>query len=163
MKAFKLIFAVLVIFLAGMAAGSSAAGLRWKARAKKEVERREFASSPMWFRLESLRRIQRDLDLSSEQQDRIEDYVRESQDRFRKLWEPVAPQARMEFEAMRERIRAELTPAQREKFEHMLRDRGRRGDGRGDGRDRKPGEEGNRPPRPSSDGSPPGPPKPSDR
>lgn len=145
MKAFKLIFAVLVIFLAGMAAGFSAAGLREKARAKKELERRELASSPMWFRLESLRRIQRDLDLSPEQQARIEGYVRDSQERFRKLWEPVAPQARMEFDTMREQIRAELTPAQLEKFEKMLRDRGRRGEPRGEGRDRRPGEDGNRP------------------
>jgi len=147
-KATKLILAALVLFLAGMAAGAAVAELRWKARAKAELSQRELALSPMWYRMEFLRRAQRDLALTPEQQTRIEGYLREGQQRFRKLWEPVAPQARTEFEVIRERIRAELDESQRERFDKMVRERSRRADSR----DRKTGDETHRPPRSGNSG-----------
>lgn len=66
-----------------------------------------------------MRRIQSDLDLTSEQNSRIEEVLRQSQERTRGM-------VRGEFGQVRDQIRAELKPAQREKFEQLLRERQRR-------------------------------------
>lgn len=135
MKVAKLILAALVLFLAGVAGGIALSDLRWKSRVRAERNRREVLASPMGYRLEFLRRAQRELNLTAEQQGRIEKHIQDGQERFRQLWEPVAPQVRTEMESVRERIRAELTPAQQQKFERMLKERWRRGNDRraGDG------------------------------
>ena len=148
MKSYQLIIAALVIFVAGMAAGTSVAGLRSKARAQSEKARaertrRELALSPMGSRLEFLRRVQKEIELTSEQRTRIEGYVQEAQERFRHLWEPVAPQVRTEFESLRTRIRSELSPAQQERFDQLIKERSRRSDDR----ERRGPKDTNRPPR----------------
>jgi hypothetical protein len=66
-----------------------------------------------------LRRIQGELELTPEQQERITGILRDSQDRTRGL-------ARTEFGKVRDQIRVELKPAQREKFERLLKQRQRR-------------------------------------
>ncbi|HAB19817.1 MAG TPA: hypothetical protein PLX89_13955 [Verrucomicrobiota bacterium] len=147
MKAAKLFLAALVIFLAGMAGGSAVSGLRTKGQGQSEREPREAVPSPMSYRIDFLRRVQKELKLSDEQKGRIDGYVRESQERLRLLWEPMAPKARAEFDSLREKIRSELNPEQRERFDQTLRERSRRGENRD--RDRRPGET-NRPH--SSDG-----------
>lgn len=155
MKSYQLIIAALVIFVAGMAAGVSVAGLRLKARAQSEKARaertrRELALSPMGARLEFLRRVQKEIDLTPEQRNRIEGYVKEAQERFRQLWEPVAPQVRTEFEGLRTRIRSELSPAQQERFDQLIKERSRRSDER----ERRVSKDTNRPPRdPASTGA----------
>lgn len=131
MKKANLILAALVIFIAGMTGGVALSDLRWKNRVRKERERRDLVSSPLGYRLEFLRRVQRELNLTPDQQARIEDHIRRSQDRFRTLWQPVAPEVRSEMEEVRSRIRAELTPEQRERFDRMLRERPRRGEVQG--------------------------------
>jgi hypothetical protein len=147
-KSYQLIIAALVIFLAGMVAGGAVAGLRTKARAQSEKARaertrRELALSPMGSRLEFLRRVQKEIDLTPEQRTRIEGFVQEAQERFRHLWEPVAPQVRTEFEALRKRIRAELSPAQQERFDQLIKERSRRPEDR----ERRGAKDTNRPPR----------------
>ena len=72
-------------------------------------------------RLELMRRMERQLDLSADQRERIEAVFRESHQRMKQLWEPLSPQVAEETRRVRERIRAELTPAQTEKFEHLLK------------------------------------------
>ena len=62
-----------------------------------------------------LRRIQAELDLTPEQDQRVAAILRESQDR-----------TRIEMGKAREQIRSELTPAQKEKFAKLLRERQRR-------------------------------------
>ena len=64
-------------------------------------------------------RIQGELDLTPEQNQRIMALLRESQERTRGL-------ARAEFGKVREQIRGELTPPQKEKFEQLVKDRQRR-------------------------------------
>ncbi len=145
MKSAKLIFAAAVIFAAGLAGGVALTDLRYKARARTERTRPDLVSSPIWYRLEFLKRVHRELELSPEQRSRIEGFIGESQERFRALWEPVAPQVRAELESVRNRIRAELSPGQQEKFDRMMKERPRRLEGR----DHRPGEGGgtNRTPR----------------
>jgi len=72
-------------------------------------------------KIEFLRRMERDLNLSTEQRERIDGILTESQERTRKLMEPVAPQLREELQQTKERFRAALTPIQREAFDAMLK------------------------------------------
>jgi Spy/CpxP family protein refolding chaperone len=74
------------------------------------------------------RRMENHLDLRPEQRQRLEAIVRESQERIRALADDLAPRTREELRRMREKIREELTPEQRRKFEKI--DAGlRRGEG----------------------------------
>lgn len=126
MKAWKVILAALVLFAAGATTGAVIA--RWQAhRAYKAEQSKRSPLPPMaWQRLEFLRRAQRDLSLNDEQKARIDGLLKDSQERFRKLWEPIAPQARAEFETLRDRIRAELTPEQQQRFDELLKKTERR-------------------------------------
>ena len=133
MKTWKLILAALVLFAAGAVAGGAAVRLQAKATRQAAENRRGPLPPQVWQRLEFVRRAQRDLGLSAEQRERIEGHVRESQERFRALWEPVAPAAKLEFDTLRDRINAELTPEQRQRFEKLQSERAERmkkGEGR---------------------------------
>ena len=146
MKTWKLILAALVLFAAGAVAGGAAMRLQAKAARQAAESRRGPLPPQVWQRLEFVRRAQRDLGLSAEQRERIEGYVRESQERFRALWEPVAPAAKLEFDTLRNRINAELTPEQRQRFDKLQSERSermRKGEGR-------PPEGAERPKRPAS-------------
>jgi hypothetical protein len=72
-------------------------------------------------RIEFLVRANRELDLSTEQRERIEKILRDGQERSRKIWESVAPDMRKELQSVREKIRAELSPEQRHKFEELMK------------------------------------------
>lgn len=123
MKAWKAILAALVIFGAGVVAG----GLTVRLKAPKAVRPPSSATTAMpWSsqqRAEYLRRMQRHLNLTPAQNERIEKLLQESQERMKKLWEPVAPQAREEFRAVREQILLELNPEQKKKYEEVFKPR----------------------------------------
>ena len=84
------------------------------------------------MRVELLRRMERELELSSEQRELVDKIIKESQERTRKIMEPVMPQMREELQVTKERFRAVLTPEQRERFDELSkqpqrpRDRGER-------------------------------------
>ncbi len=121
MKAWKVILAAVLLFTAGTTTGVALTRLRVRAKVRSEAERRSPLPAIAWQRYEFLRRAQRDLKLSDEQKSRIEAKVKDSQERFRRLWEPIAPQAREEFEQLRAQIRAELTPEQQARFDELLK------------------------------------------
>jgi hypothetical protein len=77
--------------------------------------------SPQVMRVEFLRRAEKDLDLTPGQHERVEQLLKESQDRTRKLMEPVAPQLRQELARTREAFRELLTPEQRVRFDEMVK------------------------------------------
>lgn len=72
-------------------------------------------------KIELMGRVQRELNLTPEQHERIEKIVSESQKRARGLWEGVAPQMRKELQEAREKIRSELTPEQKKRFEELMK------------------------------------------
>lgn len=121
MKAWKIILAAVLLFTAGAATGVAVTRLRTQAKVRAQAEKRSPLPAIAWQRYEFLRRAQRDLKLSDEQKTRIEARVKESQERFRRLWEPIAPQAREEFEQLRDQIRAELTAEQQARFDELLK------------------------------------------
>ena len=120
MNAWKPIVAALVIFAAGVVTGGLTVRFASPARTVTKPE-------PPWplnirgARGALLERMQRELYLSPEQRQRIDQVLRESQDRTRQLWESIAPQAHAEQKRVRERIREELNPEQRTKFDESFK------------------------------------------
>lgn len=82
------------------------------------------------MRSEFLRRIQREIDLTSEQGDRIDRILKDSQERSRKLMEPIAPQLREELERTRDEFRSVLNPVQQQRFDQLLKQQQRARDPR---------------------------------
>ncbi len=121
MKAWKVILAAVLLFAAGTTTGAAVTRIRSRQAVRAELAARSPLPAIAWQRYEFLRRAQRDLKLSEEQKARIDGLVKESQERFRKVWEPIAPQARAEFEALREQIRTELKPEQQLRFNELLK------------------------------------------
>ena len=125
MNAWKPILAALVIFAAGVVTGGltaslrrPAAGLRWTATGS-EPTRPWLMQRLAGQQGELFRRMERQLDLTTEQRQRVEAIVKETQERIRLLAEDLAPRTRQELRRMREKIREELTPQQRRKFEKL--------------------------------------------
>jgi hypothetical protein len=77
--------------------------------------------SPGIMRVEFLRRAERELNLNPEQRERIDGILKASQERTRKITEPIAPELRAELQRTREEFRDALTPEQRSRFDEMLK------------------------------------------
>jgi Spy/CpxP family protein refolding chaperone len=123
----KVIFATVVIFGAGVVTGglvvrhSERLSLSENSRPGGFRAAQPFSAGGM--RLDFLRRLQRDLDLTPGQRERVDEILSASQERSRKLMEPVLPQARQEVQRAKEEFRAVLTPAQQERFDQLLKHR----------------------------------------
>ena len=73
------------------------------------------------MRIELLRRMERDLDLDPRQHAQIDKLLTESQERIRKIMEPVAPEMNEELQNTREQFRALLNSAQQVRFDALLK------------------------------------------
>lgn len=71
------------------------------------------------MRLELLRRLQRQLNLAPEQEQQINSILSQSQERHRKIVEPLAPQLQEELHRATAEFRAVLTSEQRELFDNL--------------------------------------------
>jgi Spy/CpxP family protein refolding chaperone len=126
-NAWKVILATLVIFAAGFGAGA----IVLKQSAPPPAAVRNIAASPRapmpWQiqRAEFLRRMDKQLKLSSDQRQRIEKILKDSQERTRPLWDEIGPRLRAELKLTHDQIRTELTSEQRGKFEELLKPRRR--------------------------------------
>ncbi|MGZ5545342.1 MAG: Spy/CpxP family protein refolding chaperone [Limisphaerales bacterium] len=87
--------------------------------------------APPWQlqRKEFLDKMDRQLDLTPEQRQKIDKVMHDSLDRTRPLWQQIAPQMRDEMRRVREEIRKELTPEQQKKFNDLLKPHPNRKDG----------------------------------
>ena len=140
MNFWKIILATVVIFGSGvitggllvgvsqrMAGGPAAPRIRqWRPPVTEVVNPGNPGVQPAFDRrrMDFVLSVQRELDLSPEQRDRIEQIVREGQEHTREIMEQVSPQLRRETREVREQIRAVLTPEQRKRFEELLKQRG---------------------------------------
>ncbi|MEW6160693.1 MAG: hypothetical protein AB1813_24955 [Verrucomicrobiota bacterium] len=122
MKIWKVILAVALIFGSGLVTG--AVLMRLKVNRQLAASSRPPSDDPvrMWMqqRKEILQKMERYLDLTPAQRDRIERLMKISQDRLEELWEPLAPRVREESRTLRRRIEAELTPDQQQKFHQLF-------------------------------------------
>lgn len=123
MNAWKAIAVGVLIFCAGVLLG----GLGMKMHqdnARARAPRGNMATGPgMFQRMDMLRRLNKDMNLSPEQNKQIEVILKDSQERMKKLWESISPEARKEFEEAKKQINATLTPEQRKKYEELMRQR----------------------------------------
>jgi Spy/CpxP family protein refolding chaperone len=114
-NAWKVILATIVIFGAGVVTGALV--VRHSTQAPAAV-RPHGMGAP---RLEFLRRAERELNLKPDQRERIDRILKASQERTRKLMEPVAPELRAELEQTKNEFLAVLTPEQRTRFEVLIK------------------------------------------
>jgi Spy/CpxP family protein refolding chaperone len=77
--------------------------------------------TPGNMRIEFLRRVERDLDVSAQQRDQIDKILTASQERTKKLMEPVTPKLREEMQATRDAVRDVLTSDQRQRFDELVK------------------------------------------
>ncbi len=123
MNTSKVILATLVIFIAGLVTGAVLVRQSsWVRRAvRPPVTRPGGPGTPGIMRVEFLRRLQRELDLSPEQKERIEKILKEGQEESRRIMEPVMPELRQQFSRTKDQFREVLTPEQRRKFDELVR------------------------------------------
>jgi Spy/CpxP family protein refolding chaperone len=124
----KVILATLVIFGTGVVTG----GLLVSYAVHTNVVLTPTKPTPMtgqgtnpWLQRarELLRRMDRELDLTPEQHQRIEKLIAESAERTKTLWKPIAPQMNKEMQLLHRDIRDELTPEQRPRFDEIFKPR----------------------------------------
>ena len=73
------------------------------------------------MRIEFLRRMERELDLTPEQREPIDQILKQGQERMKKLQETVEPRRREEFKKTIEDFRTVLTPDQRKRFDELVK------------------------------------------
>ena len=122
----KVILATMVIFGAGVVTGGLLVRQTQRTRAyypglNPAINRPATTVTAGGLRLDFLRRMERELNLSAEQRERVDLILRESQERTRNLMEPVQPRIRAEIQRTKEEFRAALRPDQRARFEELLR------------------------------------------
>lgn len=146
MKAWKVIFATLVIFSAGLVVGGL---VMKKISPASPSATRPANGNPGQFRLQSLlHRMDRELALTADQHAQIEKIISVSQDRTREIWKPVSVEMGKETTSACEQIREVLTPEQQAKFDTLSKarpergDRGERGDHGDHGKRRGPHDNG---------------------
>jgi hypothetical protein len=76
---------------------------------------------PQFLRKEFLERLDREVNLTPEQRGRIEQIIREGQERNREIWERVSPELRKEIADTRKQIQAVLRPEQRARFDELMK------------------------------------------
>ncbi len=129
MRTWKPILAALVIFAAGVVTGGLTLDLKQppsnhSGDPQPDSVRKPYLPGRWDAQIRSIsKRMQEQLVLTPEQRERIAAIVGETQIRMKTLSEEVASRTREEMRQMRERIRAELTPEQRKKFEEIFKQR----------------------------------------
>jgi hypothetical protein len=121
----KVIIAILVIFGSGLVTGGLLVSQvqRLPGSGDPSVATSNGPSGPApWqaHRMEFLRRIERHLEITPEQRGRIEAILRESHERTKPIWDGIGPQLQEELMRVRQEIREELTPEQRQQFDEMM-------------------------------------------
>lgn len=113
----KVILATLVIYGAGVMTGGLLVNLTAKSKPRAPLPPQPIINIQ---RPEFLRRLDRQLALTQEQFETIEEIINESNDRTKALWEPIAPALKAELREVHDKIRAVLTADQRKKFEEEI-------------------------------------------
>ena len=136
MRRWQAFAALAVLFVLGLVSGGLGAHLYY-ARA---LARPPAPPPPFGGRLAP--RLERHLDLTAEQRERLREILDQTRLEAEALRRDLAPRMRDVMERSEQRIREILTPEQRQRFEELRRDHRRRSDrffgGPGDRRGRRP-------------------------
>jgi Spy/CpxP family protein refolding chaperone len=133
-SAWKVIFATLVIFIAGAFTGGllvtntfnvlnsthpAQAGQPHPAGNTNAVVQ---MGNPWLARSKNLlQRMDRELNLTPEQHQHMETLISNSQERTRELWKPIVPSMNKEFQFLRVEMRDQLTPEQQVQFDSFFK------------------------------------------
>jgi Spy/CpxP family protein refolding chaperone len=123
-NSWKVILATMLIFGTGVVTGGLLVRHSERTRAPHQQRPpglRPQPVSPGVMRLEFLRRTQRELNLTPAQREEVERILKESQERSRKIMEPVSPDLRREVQRTKEEFRKVLTPEQQGRFDELLK------------------------------------------
>ena len=126
MNAWRVIVATMVIFAAGVLTGGLVVKFSERIRVphpnrQNNPNRPPAPGNAGGSKLEFLKRAERELDLSTQQKDQIDKILIASQERTRKIMEPVSPRIREEIQRTREEFKTVLTDEQRKRFEDLLK------------------------------------------
>lgn len=135
MNAWKVILATLVIYAAGIFTGALVMKAPRQPQSPSSTPMPVFPGGDI-FHKKFLDRMKSELNLSAEQIQKLDVVFRESRERMKTWWDIIGPEFRVEVQDVRDRIRAELTAEQREKFEVLMKDRRRSGGAGGPGENR---------------------------
>lgn len=129
-KTWKIILATLVIFTAGVITGGMVVR---RAMAPNLTRSHKIGdnSRTQWMiqRPEFFQRMKVELNLTSEQAEKVEILIRQSHLRTEPLWELINPLLQEEFTRVKQDIRKELSSPQQTKFEELMKPRAPRRDG----------------------------------
>ena len=118
MSAWKVIFATLVIFAAGLVVGGLVVHEIGVVNPAATRTAPPLNANPSQFRLQLLlHRMDRELALTPDQDSQIRKIIASSQDRTTRLWKPVVVEMDKQTQDTCEQIRAVLTPEQQAKFD----------------------------------------------
>jgi len=78
-------------------------------------------------RIDFLRRMERELNLTAGQHEPIDKILKEGQERMKKLMETIEPRRREELKHTIDEFRAVLTPEQQKRFDDLLKQQQQRG------------------------------------
>jgi Spy/CpxP family protein refolding chaperone len=119
----KVILATLVIFCSGLVVGALMVKKTLVAVRATHPHVATNAPPSLWHQQQRdfLRRIGTELSLTPKQREDIEKILKQSQERTKIIKEKIAPEMGAELKKVREQIRAELTPAQQQKFEEAMK------------------------------------------
>ena len=123
MNSWKVILATMVIFGTGVVTGgllvryAEGPPAARPARPAGAARQGPFPTAGL-LRVEFLRRAGRELNLTPEQQEKLDKIIKESQERTRKVFSPYL---REEMQRTRTEFRAVLTPEQQPRFDELLK------------------------------------------
>lgn len=124
MNAWRVILATLVIFGTGVVTGGLLVTYALHTNSPTPVPAQpgtQTALNPWQLRGQLLRRLVKDLNLTSGQREHIEDIIKDSQERTRNIWKPVQGPMNREIQRMFREVRDQLTKEQNEKLDELLR------------------------------------------
>jgi hypothetical protein len=125
-NSWKVIFATMVIFGTGVVTGGLLVGYAQHGRDRRpqhtaNAVRQAQPPSAGGTRIDFLRRMERELNLTAEQREPIDKVLKEGQERMKKLIETIEPRRREELKHTIEEFRAVLTPEQQQRFDGLLK------------------------------------------
>lgn len=124
MNTWKVIFATVVIFGAGVVTGGLLVKYSVPTPSRPQHGQSNRAVQPIsagGIRIEFLRRVERELTLTADQKEQIDKIIAASQERSKKLMEPIQPKIREELQQTREQFRAVLNPEQKIRYDELLK------------------------------------------
>jgi Spy/CpxP family protein refolding chaperone len=132
-SSWKAILAAVVIFGAGLVTGAAwiklsasksttvASAPKPNGNATTNAAARKPLSLEHLKKVQLMGRVQRELDLTPEQHERIDKIITDGQERIRDLWDQVAPEIQDELDDVQTRLCKELTPEQHKRFDELMK------------------------------------------